>query len=110
MKRIVRFGGPQADLVYKTTCEALGIFKAGAREEVASSAYEKLIGIGEAAKAPETAMHMGVYSLNGIREVELLESEKDVAVDAIRALPLPTFAFPFKKLMLDNLLNAEKVE
>ena len=90
---------------------ALGVFKPGAgREEIASSAYEKLIGIGEETKAPESPLHLGSYALNGVREVTLLESEKDVAVDAIRALPLPTFAFPFKKLMLDNLLNAEKVE
>lgn len=110
MRRIVRFTGPHAGLIYKSMHEAVGIFKAGAREGIASAAYQKLIDIGVRTGEDKGPLSLGTYELNGVPDVELLESEKDVVVEAVQALAMPTFAIPFKKAMLDALLNAEKVE
>ena len=113
VSRIVRFDGPDGARLYELAFEALAAFQAGPREATAASAYEKLASIGipkpEKTGNPDLVL-MTLNDVSGSCHVELMESERDIVLDAIAKVPWPTFALARKARVVALLENAEKVQ
>ena len=110
VKRIVRFDGPDGARLYELAFEALAAFQAGPREAIAASAYEKLASIGIPKPEKTGNPDLVLMTLNGACHVELMESERDIVLDAIAKVPWPTFAYAKKTRLVALLENAEKVQ
>jgi hypothetical protein len=104
VKRIVVFDPPSFALAYET----LATWQPGPKEDAAASALEKLGQHGEPVRTenPDLFLRKTADDIT----VELLESEKDVLLDAIRARNWHTFALAKKRRTVELLTNAQTVE
>jgi hypothetical protein len=109
VKRIVRFDGEDGPALFEVAHQALANFQPGPREAIASAAFEKLCAIGVPKSEQSNNPDLVLLTLDEAREVELLESERDVIVEALGKIPWPVFAIAKKNRVLALLENAEKV-
>lgn len=109
VKRKVRFDGEEGPKHYELAHQALANFQAGPKEDVAAAAFEKLCAIGVPKAEKSANPDLILLTLDGKVECELLESERDVIVEALGRVPWPTFAVAMKRRVVALLENAEKV-
>lgn len=111
VKRILRFAGADAARSYRLLYESLAIFRPGKdKEDIAEATLGKLDVLGTP-RPPEPGQNPDLVLMMlkdaGAYDVELLESERDLILDAVRAIQWPTFAIAKKRKAVDLLMNAE---
>jgi LDH2 family malate/lactate/ureidoglycolate dehydrogenase len=102
--RVVRF---EDNELYDVVQQILSTFQAGER---AATAYSALCKVNAAGTPSHKIGRVQAYTMlpkDGPKEVVLLESEKDVALDALRGWNVPAFDYPTKVAAIALIENAE---
>ena len=113
VKRIVSFKGPEAAHFYRLIYSSFAVYRPSTgKEDIAESALDKLQAIGvEQEPAEGQNPDLAIYVLQpGEHTIELLESERDLILDALAGIQWPTFALARKKRLVSLLRNAEARE
>ena len=102
--RRVRF---EDNELYDVVQQLLAAFQAGERAAVAYEALKKINAVGTPAQKHGRIQLFTMLQANGPQEVVLLESEKDVVLDALKGWNVPTGDYPAKVAAIALLENAK---